>query len=482
MSNQVTNWDKVNHENKIVNESLSAELERYKERVKMFEQRLNVDLNSREKFIDSKMDDMIRNKNALKQEIDSLKQTLSKQVKKNESLLQTFTVFKKESQEKENKYMDKEIDLENKIKELDNIVYKVGQSAQTPTLYDGVVISKKHDVISVVDEEEPLILEEESRSKMLTKQNDPISKEKKINISPNNYTELNKLAEDFGKRFVPKKELSAEQTFWLLISNPISEQLVVQTTSIRTEAPSELPKNELFLDNDRLLEYIICQDVMNIVMHADSIPVNVLHVNYKCLVNDNLESERLIQENDHVFELLLSQDIVHICVNSLATLTDYNKMEKDYIEEYKENLVLKAKLAKKDHMVENKFFNEVGLRCSRLINHSANLELKLQHQKETKLNIKDVSIANLRKHIKKIKGKNVDEKDVLSNNAKVIAPGMFKLDLEPLSPKVLKNIDAYIDFIKHTQDHADMLQELVEHARALRTWYNDLDFACKYSK
>ncbi|GJZ86345.1 hypothetical protein Tco_0657955 [Tanacetum coccineum] len=54
----------VNHENKIVNESLSAELERYKERVKMFEQRLNVDLNSREKFIDSKIDDMIRNRNA----------------------------------------------------------------------------------------------------------------------------------------------------------------------------------------------------------------------------------------------------------------------------------------------------------------------------------------------------------------------------------------------------------------------------------
>ncbi|GKA24460.1 hypothetical protein Tco_0710493 [Tanacetum coccineum] len=76
----------------------------------------------------------------------------------------------------------------SEIKELDNIVYKVGQSAQTvhmltkpqvfyddthkqalgyqnpfylkkaqrikPTLYDGIVISKKHDVIFVVDEEE----------------------------------------------------------------------------------------------------------------------------------------------------------------------------------------------------------------------------------------------------------------------------------------------------------------------------------------
>ncbi|GJS73031.1 hypothetical protein Tco_0705872 [Tanacetum coccineum] len=114
----------------------------------------------------------------------------------------------------------------------------------------------------------------------------------------------------------------------------------------------DIQKKEIFLDNDQLLEHIICQDVMNVVMHADFVPVNALPANHKCLVNDNLESERLIQENDHLFELLLSQDIVHICVNSLAILTNYAKMEQDYINEYSENLVLKAKLAKKEQMVE----------------------------------------------------------------------------------------------------------------------------------
>ncbi|GJT78747.1 hypothetical protein Tco_1045472 [Tanacetum coccineum] len=61
MSNHVTNWDKVNQETKKVNESLTAKLERYKECVKTLEQRFNVDLNNREKFIDSQMDNMIRN-------------------------------------------------------------------------------------------------------------------------------------------------------------------------------------------------------------------------------------------------------------------------------------------------------------------------------------------------------------------------------------------------------------------------------------
>ncbi|GJX37917.1 hypothetical protein Tco_0251220 [Tanacetum coccineum] len=103
---------------------------------------------------------------------------------------------KNESKEKENKYMENEIDLEKKIKELDNIICKVGQSTQTmhmltkpqafydnthkqalgyqnpfyfrkaqrmkPTLYDGVVLSNTHVAIPMIDDEETLILEEES--------------------------------------------------------------------------------------------------------------------------------------------------------------------------------------------------------------------------------------------------------------------------------------------------------------------------------
>ncbi|GKF86623.1 hypothetical protein Tco_0254450, partial [Tanacetum coccineum] len=96
-----------------------------------------------------------------------------------------------------------------------------------PTLYDGVVISRKHDVVSVVDSEESLTLAEESQSKMLEKQKDSVLKEKKVNISLINYSELNKLSEHFEKHFVPQKELS--------------EQLVVPPTPIKIEVPSELP-------------------------------------------------------------------------------------------------------------------------------------------------------------------------------------------------------------------------------------------------
>ncbi|GKB52684.1 hypothetical protein Tco_0903437 [Tanacetum coccineum] len=115
-----------------------------------------------------------------------------------------LSVFEQLSnQEKEAKNIDKEISLENKVKELDNIVCKMGQSAQNvhmltkpqvlydnnlkqalgfqnpfylkkahqirPMLYDGSVIAKETNVISIADSKETLMLEEESRSKMLLK-------------------------------------------------------------------------------------------------------------------------------------------------------------------------------------------------------------------------------------------------------------------------------------------------------------------------
>nr|GEW04281.1 retrovirus-related Pol polyprotein from transposon TNT 1-94 [Tanacetum cinerariifolium] len=96
---------------------------------------------------------------------------------------------------------------------------------------------------------------------------------------------------------------------------------------------------------------------------------------------------------------------------------------------------------------------------------------------QARLDANDVSIANLRKHIKSLKGKNVVEKDVRLNNPNVITPGMFKIDLEPLAPKLLNNRDAHIDYIKHSRKHADTLYEIVEHTTTLRPLDSDLDSA-----
>nr|GEV80921.1 hypothetical protein [Tanacetum cinerariifolium] len=84
---------------------------------------------------------------ALKEQVASLEQNLSKQIKEKECLLQTFTVFKSKSKEKEDKYMENEIDLETKIKKLDNILFKVAEQAFWLRMSDPT--SKPSDVLPV---------------------------------------------------------------------------------------------------------------------------------------------------------------------------------------------------------------------------------------------------------------------------------------------------------------------------------------------
>ncbi|GKA76885.1 putative ribonuclease H-like domain-containing protein [Tanacetum coccineum] len=180
-------------------------------------------------------------------EIDHLKQTLSEHLKEKESLMQTVTLLKNDFKNEESRNIDREIALEKKIKQLDNIVYKRDQSAQTvhmltkpqffydhttkqalgfqnpfylkkaqqlePKLYDGNVI-KNTSAIVIPDSEETLMLAKEGHSKMLLKQQDLMVLEKKVNTTPFDYAFLKQLSQDFEKRFVPQTELSAEQAFW----------------------------------------------------------------------------------------------------------------------------------------------------------------------------------------------------------------------------------------------------------------------------
>nr|GFA80524.1 hypothetical protein [Tanacetum cinerariifolium] len=64
-------------------------------------------------------------------EIDHLKQTLSEQIKEKESLMQTVTLPKNDFKKEVSRNIDREIVFRKKIKQLDNIVYKKDQSAQT---------------------------------------------------------------------------------------------------------------------------------------------------------------------------------------------------------------------------------------------------------------------------------------------------------------------------------------------------------------
>nr|GEX44379.1 hypothetical protein [Tanacetum cinerariifolium] len=122
-----------------------------------------------------------------------------------------------------------------------------------PTLYDGIVMSDKHVAMPVIDDEETLILEEESQLRMSKKEKDPEAIRQNISHKPIDYEKLNRLTEDFGKHFTPQQELSAEQAFWLSISDPTSKPS--DAIPIKIEAPKELPKISLVNESLKKLKF-----------------------------------------------------------------------------------------------------------------------------------------------------------------------------------------------------------------------------------
>ncbi|GJQ96690.1 retrovirus-related pol polyprotein from transposon TNT 1-94 [Tanacetum coccineum] len=540
LSNQVTNCNKVNNDNLIANESLSAELERYKERVKLLEERQNVDLSIREKLI---MDDIIREKNAqfadFEKEINSLKQTLSEQLKEKESLTKTFNVFKNESKEKEARNIDKEIALEKKVKELDNIVCKMGQSAQTvhiitklkifynnnlkqalgfqnpfylkkaqqirPMLYDGSVIAKETNVISIADSEETLMLEEESRSKMLLKQSDPMVLEKKVNIKPINYAELNRLSEDFGKRFVPQQELSDEQAFRLQTSHPNTDQSA--SSPVKIEAPRELPKVSLVNTSLKKLKYHLGQF-------------------------DNVVKKRItpdaLTEGEWGFEHTKAVFLKEI-IPFVKTLKDiFNVFDKDLLNEFQvkdttiEKLKANIKCLNKSSTTNNvkKDFDEIEIiniklehRVTKLIAENEHLKQTYKqlydsikpsrvHAKEqtkslvnqvnqksvenfdlnTQLQEKVFVIIALKNDFRKLKGKVIVDNATQVSNATTIALGMYKLDPVILAPKVKNNREAHEYYLKRTMEQAAILREVVKQAKSQNPLDSVSYSACMYVK
>nr|GEY09462.1 hypothetical protein [Tanacetum cinerariifolium] len=112
----------------------------------------------------------------------------------------------------------------------------------------------KTDAIVIRDSKETLMLEDESRSKMLQKLKDPIMSEKKVNTKPVDYAALNQLSKDFETRFVPHTELSDEQALWSQNFRNSKESNLSSSTTI-VEVPKELPKDSMVNSSLKKLKF-----------------------------------------------------------------------------------------------------------------------------------------------------------------------------------------------------------------------------------
>nr|GEY58341.1 hypothetical protein [Tanacetum cinerariifolium] len=150
-----------------------------------------------------------------------------------------------------------------------------------PTLYDGHALLKPTNTpVRVHNSEESLVQAEINRTKMSNKP---------VTIKPINYAELNALY----SHFVPQKELSREQVYWLLaeelatqkkLVQSLDENLVKEVTEfmrifnkpdkeyeqcVLEKKKLQIEKKNLLIQNECLITNYIAKDICSIVLDSD---------------------------------------------------------------------------------------------------------------------------------------------------------------------------------------------------------------------
>ncbi|GJX00527.1 retrovirus-related pol polyprotein from transposon TNT 1-94 [Tanacetum coccineum] len=325
----------------VPHDPIATELKIYKEQVTIYEQRAKFELNEREQRMDDQMRMLIQNRNKteenLKKELHSVKLQLNSTMENNKIIEETVTNLKHEFKQKESQFLTDFSNLKHLNDKLENKLQSQDQSIQTihmmlnptqvydqktktalgaqnpfylrqakkaqPALYDGEELLKTHHVLVIVpSSEEDLELAETSRNKLHAKMNDSACVEKRINITPPNYSK-----ENFMATFTPQTQLTPEHVFWAM--KAVFENLEVEVDQNEIDLmSSEIKRKNLLIINENLIAECLSNDVfytatdfvLNVSRFSDM--HDAFTIDKKRIVDlesENFSMRNKIQNDDH---------------------------------------------------------------------------------------------------------------------------------------------------------------------------------------
>nr|GEW97881.1 hypothetical protein [Tanacetum cinerariifolium] len=342
---------------------------------------------------------------------------------------------------RKDKELDKVIALENKVKVLDNIVYKTGQSIQTmnmlnnkcrtsfakpeflkkaqranPRLYDIGCYNDNLALMLAPESDEVIRLEKESRSKLSDL------------IKPFDYERLNNLYD----LFVPQRKKSSKQRYFSEISR-------LSHISVNNRNSKESFNKQTTLLEKRMDESILwdkkCKssiEIFKVKTYVDTIFIGVELCKEK--IDRKTYSSYLDLFIQNTIEANFSPEIsrinagleqFHKCLNDemVADLRYFNSLELEVDS-------LRSQLESQ----KTQFLNEID-RLSREYYYADHMNVILEFRKEreqyfeiqdlkAQLQDKGIVISELKKLIEKLKGKSVDTK--FEKSSVIRQPNAFK--------------------------------------------------------
>ncbi|GKB55983.1 hypothetical protein Tco_0912169 [Tanacetum coccineum] len=332
-----------------------------------------------------------------------------------------------------------------------------------PALYNGHEIIKTNHVPTIVhNSEDTLEIAEITRKKMNDKMKDPKCVKKKVKIAPHDYSKENYLA-----TFIPQKQLTPEQIFWSKdLIKMKAEALKEQTTTSRLiKVLTMYPPNTPAMLVPRALTKEIKE--MKEIFEELEAEVDQNVVNRK---HDEIERKNLLIANDNLITDCLSKEVFYIATNSEFTVSRFTKMHVAHTVVQARCLELEAELSKLLDKVQKDDHTE-------LVKRFSNLEItRAKHIEHTTALLTDNE--NLKAQIHE------NLKCITMNSVKprILAPGRYAIDVEPIPPLNRNNREVHLDYLKHLKESIETFREIIEEAKVERPLDSSLAFACLYTK
>ncbi|GJU25170.1 retrovirus-related pol polyprotein from transposon TNT 1-94 [Tanacetum coccineum] len=308
----------------------------------------------------------------------------------------------------------------------------------------------------------------------------------------------------------------------------------------------EVKMNQVLNENERLLEQVMSKDIVNLLVNpsVENDSVNV-HECQKCLkletelqtdfvkretydklfksftilekhcisleVDTQLKQEIFQRENsvsnqsvpsfDQLFELnelkAQSQEKDTVIkklkerIKSLSGKMDKDKIKQDLEEIETINIELDHRvtklIAENEHLKQTykQLYDSIKParirskeQCDDLINQ-VNIKSAEISDLNASLQEKALAITALKDELRKLKGKALVDNNVSNHPSD---PELHQVNVEPITPKLLNKRTAHSAYIKHSQEEAAVLRDLVDHIKANYPLDPLLESACKYTK
>ncbi|GJR93816.1 retrovirus-related pol polyprotein from transposon TNT 1-94 [Tanacetum coccineum] len=472
LKTQVANCTKTNLENKSVNDTLTAELERYKEQVKVLKEGQNVDLRSKDNVSDTYFPTRFVPQTELSAEQAFWSQNSVNSSEPTLSIRPTNVEVPKE--------LPKVSMVNTSLKKLKHHLANfdvVVKERTTPTAITEGSWGFEHTKACFRDEIIPFV------------------------------KALKDLFSTFNQHLVD--ELSEVQNVFYQMEQAVEQHRIESKTF-------EVKMNQVLNENERLLEQVMSKDIVNLLVNpfVENDSVNV-HECQKCLkLETELQTDFVKRETyDKLFKSFtilkkryislevdtqLKQEIFqrensvsNQSVLSFDQLFELNELkahsqEKDtVIKKLKERIKsLSGKMDKdqiKRDFEEIETINiELDHRVTKLIVENEHLNRPISNFM-TRLNQheKALAITALKNELRKLKGKVLVDNNVSNHPSN---PELHQVNVEPITPKLLNKRTAHSAYIKHSQEEAAVLRDLVDHIKANYPLDPLLESACKYTK